>query len=143
MDGGPLDAGGPVAGGSAAGEVVWDGTAWTVPATGQRWDGNAWVLSPAAPTSAAWLSPPQAIADQVTRGSVFVQVAWRALVSSLVGGAAVGFVFVAALIAYEVVAGDVEDPVGIGYLAFGSFFGGFLGLFLGVVAAPVLGAICC
>lgn len=86
---------------------------------------------PAFPVGGASAAPP------VSRGAVFGHVLWRVAVVCVVGGAAVGFLFVLVLLAFP----DDGDRA-FSFLPVGSLVGGILGAMLAVVAAPTIAGVC-
>ena len=86
---------------------------------------------PAVPTGGAAAAP-------VSRGAIFGHVLWRVAVVCIGGGAAVGFLLIAVLLAFP----DDGDGRAFSFLLVGPLFGGILGAMLAVVAAPIIAGVC-
>ena len=69
---------------------------------------------------------------------MFGHVLWRVAVVCIVGGAAVGFLLVAALLLFP----DDGDGRAFSFLFVGPLFGGILGAMLAVLAAPTIAGVC-
>lgn len=69
---------------------------------------------------------------------VFGQAVWRVAVECIGGGAIVGFLLVAVLLAFP----DGDDDTAFSFLPVGLLIGGILGAMLAVVAAPMIAGIC-
>ena len=69
---------------------------------------------------------------------MFGQVVWRVAVACIGGGAVVGFLLIAVLLAFP----DGDDDPAFTFLLVGPLVGGILGAMLAVVAAPTIAGIC-
>ncbi len=75
----------------------------------------------------------------VSRGAVFGHVLWRVAAVCIAGGAAVGFLLIAALLVFP---DDSGDGRAFSFLLVGPLFGGILGAMLSVVAGPTIAGVC-
>lgn len=103
--------------------------AWVHPATGQRWDGQQW-LGPALPVGPV----------PISRGAIFLHVAWRTLVAAIGGGMAIVVLIFTAITVWELInPPENGSDNNIVWILLGLVVGAVFGAILGVPAAAVLG----
>lgn len=122
---------------------VWDGERWVAlgpdGAATQWWDGATWHPLPAAgPPSVAWAPEPAVAAPG--RGAVFAQVAWRAVVLAVGGGALIGLLVGVGASVVDV--GNGEQDLVLALLVF-PLVAGLFGLLLSFFAAPAVAGLLC
>ncbi len=76
----------------------------------------------------------------VSRPTVFMQIAWRSLVSCIVGGAAIGALMGVGFVVFDAVT-DAVEKTKVTDIAVITYIGGIFGLLLGIVAGVVLGLV--